>query len=117
MALIDSNHYFIVIEYMIFFILALLTIFSFKKKNLDVIKARAYLYKNFIVNNFIYILFAGSLLAVHEFFEIGEENGYLGDSYHIFSEGMENLALVLLIVWMYSWFRLTKPNVKSIKNQ
>jgi uncharacterized membrane protein len=112
MMLIDSIHYFMTVEYAIFLILAILTIFAFRKNNLEVIKARAFLDKNFLNNNFIFIILSGSILAIHEFFNMGYENGILQYSYQTISEGLEDLSLIFLILWMYAWWRLETKKVK-----
>ena len=103
---IDSNLYLITIEYIIFITLAVLTILEMRKMKIEVFKARAFLDKNFLSMNFVLIIIAGSILAVHEFIEMSIENGYFNYSYHIFTEGIENLGIIFLIFWMYSWFRL-----------
>ncbi len=103
---IDSNHYLITVEYIIFFTLAVLTILEMRKSKIEVFKARAFLDKNFLFRNFVLVIIAGSFLAVHEFIEMSIENGFINYSYHIYTEGLENLAFIFLIFWMYSWFRL-----------
>ncbi len=74
---IDSNHYLITVEYIIFITLALLTILEMRKLKIEVFKARAFLDKNFLFMNLVFIIIAGSLLAVHEFIEMSIENGVL----------------------------------------
>lgn len=103
---IDSNHYFITVEYIIFITLAVLTILEMRKLKMEVFKARAFLAKDFLYMNFVLIIIAGSFLAVHEFIEMSIENGSLNYSYHIYNEGLESLGLIFLIFWMYCWLKL-----------
>ena len=108
---IDSNHYLITVEYIIFITLAVLTILEMRKTKIEVFKARAFLDKNFLSMNFVLIIIAGSILAVHEFIEMSIENGSFNYSYHIYNEGLENLGLIFLILWMYSWLRLGRGKI------
>lgn len=113
--IIDPNHYLISIEYIIFITLAVLTILEMRKSKIEVFKARAFLDKNFIFMNFVFIIIAGSFLAVHEFIEMSIENGFFKYSYHIYNEGLENLGLIFLILWMYYWLRLGRGKI-SLKS-
>lgn len=106
MVFVDPNHYLITLEYTILFILSVSTILSFRKMNIDVIKARVFLNKGFLFKNFSFIITAGLLLGSHEMIEIAYENGFLASRYHIFSEGLENMSLIFLILWVYTWWKL-----------
>ena len=103
---VDSNHYVITVEYIILITLAVLTILELRKTKFAVIKARAFLDENFLLMNFGLIIIAGSFFVVHEFIELSIENGIFNYSYHIFIEVLENLGIIFLIFWMYSWLRL-----------
>jgi hypothetical protein len=105
---IDSNHYLITVEYIIFITLAVLTILEMRKTKIEVFKARAFLDKNFLIMNFGLIIIAGSFFAVHEFIEMSIENGLINYSYHILNEGIENVVIILLIFWMYCWLKLVR---------
>jgi len=76
--------------------------------NLEVIRARIFLKKDILFKNLNYIIIAGTFLAFHEFIHIIIVKGFLPISYDIFSETLETLSLIFLVIWIYTWQNMLK---------
>lgn len=93
----------IVAGYAIFLVLAVVLLIKARVKDLQFIRARVFLKKDFLINNLVLITAAGTLLAVHEFVKIGFIYGIVSNEFSTFGELLETFSLLFLIFWMYSW--------------
>lgn len=106
MRLEDYNDIVIIVGFALFLILAVSTLIKFRKMNIEFIRARIFLKKDFILKNFLNIVIAGSLLAFHEFIHIGAQRKLITNSYNLLAESMEAISLLFLVLWVYSWRKL-----------
>ncbi|HIH45348.1 MAG TPA: hypothetical protein HA257_09870 [Candidatus Methanoperedenaceae archaeon] len=102
----ELNAIIVIAGFVVFIVLALMILRRAVNMDIQYIRARVFLDKNFLVNNLLLILASGVLLAFHEFFSIGQKNGFVPSGLDIFSEVLEKLSLWFLIAWMYSWRKL-----------
>lgn len=85
---------------------------KWKDIDIDVIKARAFLDKKFLVKNWIYIFLAGAFLAIHQFFDflMSVNYSYMMNGWVIqlsmLSEILEFFVLVFLTILAYDWFTI-----------
>lgn len=117
MRLEDYNDLVVILGYALFIILAVSTILTFRKTNIEFIRARIFLKKDFIIKSFLYIIISGSLLSLHEFINISTENMLIPNSYHMLSESMEAISILFLVLWVYSWRKLIYENTKILSYQ
>lgn len=96
----------ITLGFSIFLVLAIYTTFALMRTNKELVRARAFLKKDFIIKNLIYVTIAGSLLAIHEFIEMLIQENILSPSFSLFSESIEALSLIFLLLWMLIWHGL-----------
>jgi len=117
MRLEDYYDLLVILGYGIFLVLAVLTCIKFRKTNIEFIRARIFLKKDFIEKSFQYIIISASLLSLHEFINISTENMLIPNSYHLLSESMEAISILFLVSWMYSWRKLMNENTGIVSYQ
>lgn len=110
----DYNDVVVILGYCIFLVLAVTTFLTFRKNNIDFIRARIFLKKDFIVKSFLYIIISGTLLSLHEFIHISTENMLIPNSYNLLSESMEAISILFLVLWVYSWRKLMHENIRIL---
>ncbi|PWB56071.1 MAG: hypothetical protein C3F06_01765 [Candidatus Methanoperedenaceae archaeon] len=88
--------------------------------DIDLIKARVFLNRNFLVKNWQYTFLTGASQAAHQFLDFIVSLGYLtGSSFvgHI-SSILEFMVLIFLVVLAYEWYKMiySKNEKKNIPN-
>ncbi len=88
--------------------------------DIDLIKARVFLNKNFLVKNWQYTFLAGASQAAHQFLDFIVSLDYLTDSSFVehISSIFEFMVLVFLVTLAYEWYKMiySKNEKKNIPN-
>ncbi len=76
--------------------------------DIDLIKARVFLNKNFLVKNWQYTFLAGASQATHQFIEFIISLNYLANNSSIekISGLLELMVLVFLVTLAYEWYKM-----------
>ncbi len=88
--------------------------------DIDLIKARVFLNKNFLVKNWQYTFLTGASQAAHQFLDFIVSLGYLTNSSFLgqISSILEFMVLVFLVVLAYEWYKMiySKNEKKNMPN-
>ena len=88
--------------------------------DLDLIKARVFLNRNFLVKNWQYTFLTGASQAAHQFLDFIASLDYLTNSSFVgqISSILEFMVLVFLVVLAYEWYKMiySKNEKKNIPN-
>ncbi len=77
-----------------------------KKSELDILKARVFLDKSFVSNNFKLTLVVIGLVTFHMIMEITELEGALPAILHPVYYGVFPVVILILVQMIYMWYRL-----------
>ncbi|SNQ62624.1 hypothetical protein [Candidatus Methanoperedens nitratireducens] len=79
--------------------------------DIDVLKARVFLNKNFITKNWIHTFLSGAFLASHQFIDLLQSLNYIAKTGWVYqlSDILEFTALVFLVILAYEWFVMIFP--------
>ena len=117
MRLEDYYDLVVILGYGIFLVLAVSTFLKFRKTNIEFIRARIFLKKDFIIKSFLYIIISGSLLSIHEFIHISTEKMLIPESCDLIAESIGALSILFLVFWVYSWRKLMHENTRIVSYQ
>lgn len=88
--------------------------------DIELIKARVFLNKNFLVKNWQYTFLTGASQAAHQFLDFIVSLGYLTNSSLVgqISRIFEFMVLVFLVILAYEWYKMiySKTGKKNIPN-
>jgi hypothetical protein len=88
--------------------------------DIDLIKARVFLNKNFLVKNWQYTFLTGASQAAHQFLDFIVSLDYLTNSSFLgqISSILEFMVLVFLVVLAYEWYKMiySKNEKKNMPN-
>ena len=81
-----------------------------KNIEIDTIKARVFLNKNFVQRNWLYVFFSSASMLFHQLIDHLTTLNYLSNELvNDLSEIIELMAFVFLIILTYEWYKVLQP--------
>ena len=79
---------------------------KWQKMDIDIIKARVFLNRKFLIKNWQYIFLSGASQVVHQFLDLSVSMNYTGNTLSIetISSFLELLALGFLVLLAFEWY-------------
>ncbi len=79
---------------------------KWQKMDINIIKARVFLNRKFLVKNWQYIFLSGASQATHQFIDFSVIMNFIGDSFLIetISNFLELMALGFLVLLAFEWY-------------
>jgi len=81
---------------------------KWQKMDIDIIKARVFLNRKFLVKNWQYIFISGASQTTHQFLDLSISMNYVGKTLliEIISSFLELMALGFLVMLAFEWYVL-----------
>ncbi len=86
--------------------------FVWKKTSLNIIKARAFLNKEFLERNWFYVVVAGGLIAlrrVYRCFELSRDST-INDPMEVLFDLLGFVVILLLVLMAYQWYKIIQDH-------
>lgn len=84
---------------------------KWQKMDIDVIKARVFLDRKFLIKNWQYTFLSGASQAIHKFVDLSVSLNYIDDTLLIktISSFFEFMVLGFLVILAYEWYVMISP--------